>query len=85
MVKGEPKNSIKRMQEHQRKIVYATLIGTGLGFTLLGTFGLFSPEVLMAILGLDKDTVNLLSGILCFTGIMDILIATAIFKGRNRV
>lgn len=85
------KDQIKKMQEHQKKVLYSTLMASGAGMILVGVFGLMSPEVYFALLNtgatadLSIDNIRLLSMLLTLIGLADIVIASVIFKDRKRL
>ena len=45
------------MKEHQKKVLYSTLMASGAGMVLVGAFGLFSPEIYFALFntGLNEN------------------------------
>ncbi len=82
---------IRKMKEHQKKVLYSTLMASGAGMILVGVFGLMSPEIYFALLNtgqtadLSLENIRLLSMLLTLIGLADIVIASVIFKDRTRL
>ena len=82
---------IRKMKEHQKKVLYSTLMASGAGMILVGVFGLMSPEVYFALLNTGPtadfsiEDINMFSMLLTLIGLADIVIASVIFKDRKRL
>ncbi len=82
-------DQIRKMKEHQRKVLYSTLMASGAGMILVGVFGLLSPEVYFALLNtgptadLSMESIRQFSMLLTLIGLADIVIASIVFKDRK--
>ena len=79
------------MKEHQKKVLYSTLMASGAGMVLVGAFGLFSPEIYFALFntGLNENlsinNIKTISMLVTLVGLADIIIASIVFKEKTRL
>ncbi len=80
----ENKN-IKELQDFQKKILYSTFIASGAVVSILGIIGIVSPDIYAIFLKIKSSNVQIYSTFIFLIGFTDIVIATILFKGRNRI